>query len=170
MWVRDGPGWLRQGIVVAVEAKFSGSGWKPGQKQRLLRFKNETTFSLIKSLWTFQYLNLFLLGHPVVRFASASRRKYLQLSEISNSVPFLLLASRSRAFTLTKNKYFDLNFWMKLSLLANVPYQQDNKILPSPLATRYMTRIYQQLYFSAFECQHLCVKTILVLSMIWYLH
>jgi hypothetical protein len=55
----------REGIVVAAEAKFSGSRLETGSAaeaaaaHQISKFKNETTFSL-KSLWTwFRYLNLF---------------------------------------------------------------------------------------------------------------
>ena len=127
----------------AAEAKFSSEQLETGSTPQICcqpasRFKNETTFSLITSFLQFRYLNFFLVGHPVVRFARQENgRKYLQSSAISKC-PLSFGRLEVKGFALTVNKYFDLNvrLFLSLSMLAVVvPYQQDNNILPNPFVS-----------------------------------
>jgi len=123
--IYNGTGWestrLSRRIELQLKPNLAASSWKPGQLLRFAvsqpAFKNETTFSLITSFLQFRYLNFFLVGHPVVRFARQENgRKYLQSSAISKC-PLSFGRLEVKGFALTVNKYFDLNVRLFLSIV-----------------------------------------------------
>ena len=116
----------------AAEAKFSSEQLETGSTPQICcqpasRFKNETTFSLITSFLQFRYLNFFLVGHPVVRFARQENgRKYLQSSAISKC-PLFFWSPRGQGLCFNCKQIF----WFECQTISIIVYAGGGCAVPT---------------------------------------